>query len=85
MHQSELKSIRLEELWKCEEEDAEYQLLKQYIMNGFPVHCHLLSYNCKHYWQTRYHPSVEDKLVVNGCLLLCNNTKDATGSIAAAS
>ena len=29
--------------------------------------------------------SVEDKLVVNGCLLLCNNTKDVTGSIAAAS
>ena len=70
VHQGNLESNRLQELRKHAREDSSYQQLKQYIMEGFPDHRHMLPEGAKPFWQVRQHLSVEDELIVYGCRLV---------------
>jgi len=42
IHKDGLESTWLQELCKVAEEDNEYQQLKEYVINRFPNHLHLL-------------------------------------------
>ena len=63
-------SPHLETLRKTAKEDAEYQQLWQFILNGFPQHRSQLPECCKRYWTIRDHLTIDDNLIVNGCRLL---------------
>ena len=70
IHRDGLESTQLQELRKLAEEDNEYQKLKEYVINGFPDHRHLLLECCRHYWQARQHISIKDGLLTHGCRLV---------------
>jgi len=59
VHQSDMESIRLQDLRQQANEDHSYQQLKQCIMDGFPGHRHMLPEEIKPYWQVRHHLSVD--------------------------
>ena len=63
-------SIRLEDLRKMADTDQEYQQLLHLVRNGFPEHRHQIPEQCRPYWNTRTHLSIEDNLIVYGCRLL---------------
>ena len=60
----------LNHLCRAAEQNEEYQMLKGFILNGFPTHRHQLPEPCKKYWNVRQHLTLDDNLIVNGCRLL---------------
>ena len=60
----------LNHLCKAAEQDEEYQMLKGFILNGFPTHRHQLPEPCRKYWNVRQHLKLDDNLIVNRCRLL---------------
>ena len=63
-------SPHLDMLRRTAKEDAEYQQLRQFILNGFPDHRSQLPDPCKRYWIARDHLTIDDDLIVHGCRLL---------------
>ena len=63
-------SSHLDMLRRTAKEDAEYQQLCQFILNGFPDHRSQLPDPCKRYWIARDHLTIDDDLIVHGCRLL---------------
>ena len=64
------ESLRLQELCKNAEQDEQYQLLQNFIINGFPRHRRQLPEQCRRYWNIHRHLSLDDGLIVYGCRLL---------------
>ena len=64
------ESLRLQELCKHAEQDEEYQLLRTFILNGFPKHRKQLPESCRRYWNIHQQLTVDDDLIVYGCRLL---------------
>ena len=63
-------NILLNHLYRTAEQDKEYQMLKGFILNGFPTHFHQLPEPCRKYWNVKQHLTLDDNLIVNGCCLL---------------
>ena len=57
-------------LRKVAEADDEYQQLKEYVLNGFLDHHHVLHDCCRHYWQACQHLSIDDGLLTLGYRLI---------------
>ena len=68
------ESLRLQELRTYSEQDEEYQLLRKFILNGFPKHRRQLPDSCKKYWNVHQHLTLDDGLIVYGCRLLIPST-----------
>ena len=66
VHTGHQESIRLQTLREHAEEDSEYQLLLQYIQEGFPEHRSQLPDGCRKFWGVR---SLDDGFIVYGCRL----------------
>ena len=64
------ESLRLQELGKHAKQDDQYQLLGNFILNGFPKHRRQLPESCRKYWNVHQHLTLDDDLIVYGCRLL---------------
>ena len=69
-HSGDSESLRLQELRKQAEQDEEYQLLRTFILNGFPKHRKQLPDSCRRYWNIHQQLTLDDDLIVYGCRLL---------------
>ena len=47
------ESLHLQEPRKHAEQDDQYQLLQNFILNGFPKHCRQLPESCRKYWNVQ--------------------------------
>ena len=45
------ESLHLQELRKHAEQDEQYQVLRSFILNGFPKHRKQLPESCRKYWE----------------------------------
>ena len=64
------ESLRLQELHKHAQQDEEYQLLRTFILNGFPKQRKQLPESCRRYWNVHQQLTVDDDLIQYGCRLL---------------
>ena len=64
------ESLCLQELRKHAEQVEEYQLLRTFILNGFPRHRKQLPESCRRYCNIHQQLTVDDDLIVYGCRLL---------------
>ena len=69
-HSGDSESLRLQELRKQAEQDEVYQLLRTFILNGFPKHRKQLPDSCRRYWNIHQQLTLDDNLIVYGCRLL---------------
>ena len=64
------ESLRLQELRQQALQNEEYQCLRHVIMKDFPDHRSQVPELIRRYWQVRYHLTIDDDLIVNGCRLV---------------
>ena len=70
MHNEDSECLCLQELQKHAEQDEEYQLLRTFILDGFPKQRKQLPESCRRYWNVHQQLSLDDDLIVYGCRLL---------------
>ena len=73
-HNEDSEGLRLQELRKHAEQDEEYQLLRTFILDGFPKQRKQLPESCRRYWNVHQQLSLDDDLIVYGCRLLIPTT-----------
>jgi len=69
-HSGDSESLRLQEFRKYAEQDEEYQLLRIFVLNGFPKQRKQLPESCRRYWNIHQQLTLDDGLIVYSCRLL---------------
>ena len=67
---SRQESVRIQKLHEQAKNDQEYQRLQNFILHGFPEHCHQLPEECSRYWSVRNQLTIDNDLIVNRCLVI---------------